>query len=213
VSEPEARESAPSKLSMRTTLKLIPLLLCLVPAPACAQGPVIAGMAPVLEGGFGYSYVKADVPSQGNLGMNGVQGIFNADFNRHWGVKADVGYSRVFDAFHSGRSADLLTYMGGPVLYPFRGRNMNVYVHLLAGAARETGVNYEPNGQVVLGYVNKFAWAAGAGFQRRITTSWSIRIGADYMRTAFFDENVAVTGQRNLRGSASLMYTFGERER
>jgi len=198
---------------MRKTFKFTLLVLCLVAAPARAQGPIVAGMAPVLEGGFGYTYVKADVPSQGNLPMHGVQGIFNADFNRHWGVKLDVGYTRVFDAFHSGHTADMLTYLGGPVLYPLRTRNMNVYVHLLAGAARETGVNYEPNGQVVLGYVNKFAWAGGAGFQHRITTSWSVRIGVDYMRTAFFNENVAVTGQRNLRGSASLIYTFGERER
>ena len=200
-------------MTMRKTLRLALLVLWLVPAAARAQGPIDAGMAPVLEGGFGYTYVKADVPSQGNLPMNGVQGIFNADFNRHWGVKLDVGYSRVFDAFHSGRSADLLTYMGGPVLYPLRTRNWNVYVHLLAGAARETGVNYEPTGQVVLGYVNKFAWAGGAGFQRRISTSWSVRIGADYMRTAFFNANVAIAGQTNLRGSASLIYTFGERER
>jgi opacity protein-like surface antigen len=196
---------------MRTTLKLLLLCLWLMPA-ARAQGPVIAGAAPVLEAGFGYSYVDAKVPSQGTLGMNGVQGIFNGDLSRHFGVKLDVGYSRVFDAFHSGRTADMLTYMGGPVFYPFRSRNSNVYAHVLLGGARQTGVNYTPSGQVVLGYVNKFAWAGGAGFQRRLTTSWSVRIGADYMRTSFFDENVAVTGQSNLRGSVSLIYTFGERE-
>ena len=213
MSEPEARGDL-FELSMRTTLKLVLLVLCLMPAMARAQsqGPVIAGLAPVLEAGIGYSYVQADVFLQGKLGMNGVQGIFNGDFNRHWGVKLDVGYSRVFDAFHSGRSADMLTYMGGPVFYPLRGRNTNVFAHILAGGARETGVNYEANGQVVLGYVNKFAWAAGAGFQHRITTSWAIRVGADYMRTAFFDENVAVTKQTNLRGSVSLIYTFGQRE-
>ena len=177
-----------------------------------AQGPVVAGIAPVLEAGFGYSYVDAKVPSQGTLGMNGVQGIFNGDISRHFGVKLDVGYSRSFDAFHSGRTADMLTYMGGPVLYPLRGRNYNVYAHVLLGGARETGVNFTPSGQVALGYVNKFAWAGGAGFQRRLTTSWSVRIGADYMRTAFFNENLAVQGQSNLRGSVSLIYTFGERE-
>lgn len=196
---------------MRTTLKLLLLVLLVTPL-AHAQGPIVAGMAPVMEGGFGYSYVDAKVPSQGTMGMNGVQGIFNADFNRHWGVKLDVGYSRVFDAFHSGHTADMLTYMGGPVLYPLRGRSYNVYVHILAGGARQTGVNYTPDGLVALGYVNKFAWAGGGGFQRRISTSWSVRIGADYMRTAFFNENLAVQGQSNLRGSVSLIYTFGERE-
>jgi len=196
---------------MRTTLKLLILAMLAIPA-AHAQGPVVAGIAPVLEAGFGYSYVDAKVPSQGTLGMNGVQGIFNGDISRHFGLKLDVGYSRSFDAFHSGRTADMLTYMGGPVLYPLRGRNYNVYAHVLVGGARETGVNFTPTGQVVLGYVNKFAWAGGAGFQRRLTTSWSVRIGADYMRTAFFKENLAVQGQSNLRGSVSLIYTFGERE-
>jgi len=196
---------------MRTTLKFLLVVLSLGPV-ARAQGPIVAGMAPVMEGGLGYTYVDAKVPSQGTVGMNGVQGIFNADFNRHWGVKAEVGYSRVFDAFQSGRTADLLTYMGGPVLYPLRGRSYNVYAHILLGGARETGVNYTPTGQVALGYVNQFAWAGGAGFQRRISTSWAVRIGADYMRTAFFNQNLAIQGQSNLRGSVSLIYTFGERE-
>jgi hypothetical protein len=169
-------------------------------------------MAPVMEGGFAYSYVDAKVPSQGTLGMNGVQGMFNADFNRHWGVKLDVGYSRVFDAFHSGRSADILTYMGGPVVYPLRGRNYNVYAHVLFGGARETGVNFTSTGQEALGYVNRFAWAGGAGFQRRISTSWSVRIGADYLRTSFFNQNLAVAAQSNLRASVGVIYTFGERE-
>jgi len=199
------------ELRMRTTLKLLLLALLVSPA-ARAQGPVVAGIAPVLEAGFGYSYVDAKVPSQGTLGINGVQGIFNGDVSRHFGVKLDVGYSRSFDAFHSGRTADMLTYMGGPVFYPLRGRNYNVYAHVLLGGARETGVNYTPTGQVVLGYVNQFAWAGGVGFQRRMTTSWSVRIGADYMRTAFFDENLVVQRQNNLRGSVSLIYTFGERE-
>jgi opacity protein-like surface antigen len=196
---------------MTTTLKLSLLVLLVIPA-ARAQGPVIAGAAPVLEAGFGYSYVDASVPSMGQLAMNGVQGIFNGDFSRHLGVKLELGYSRTFDAFHSGRTADMLTYLGGPVFYPFRGRKASVYTHLLLGAARQTGVNFEPNGQIVLGYVNQFAWAGGAGVQRRVTTSWSLRIGADYLRTAFFNTHVAVQGQSNLRGSVSLIYTFGERE-
>jgi hypothetical protein len=212
VSEAEARKRKFLESYMRASVKLLLLVLIVIPAGARAQGPVIAGAAPVLEAGFGYSYVQANVPSQGKLGMNGVQGILNGDLSRHFGVKLEAGYSRNFDAFHSGRSADMLTYMGGPVFYLVRARSTNVYAHLLAGGARQTGVTFEPNGQMVLGYVNKFAWASGAGFQRRLTTSWSVRIGADYLHTAFFNENVAVQGQSNLRGSVSLIYTFGERE-
>jgi len=190
----------------------LPLLFLLFTPLAHGQGPVIAGVAPVLEGGVGFSYVQARVPSEGQLGMNGVQAAMNADLQPHLGVKLDVGYSRSFDAFSTGRSADMLTYMAGPVFYPVRRRNMHVYAELLLGAARQTGVNFESNGQLVLGYVNKFAWAGGAGFQYRLTRSLSMRVGADYLRTSFFNSNVAVQAQTNLRSSLSLIYTFGERE-
>ena len=146
------------------------------------------------------------------MAMNGVEAALNADVQRHFGVKLDVGYSRSFDAFSTGRSADMLTYMAGPVFCPVRTRNMHVYAELLLGAARQTGVNFENNGQIVLGYVNKFAWAGGGGLQHRLTRTLSLRVGADYLRTAFFNSNVVVQRQTNLRSSLSVIYTFGERE-
>ena len=196
---------------MRTILKL-PLLFLLFAPLAYGQGPVIAGVAPVLEGGVGFSYVQANVPSEGHMAMNGVEAALNADVQRHFGVKLDVGYSRSFDAFSTGRSADMLTYMAGPVFCPVRTSNMHLYAELLLGAARQTGVNFESNGQIVLGYVNKFAWAGGGGLQHRLTRTLSLRVGADYLRTAFFNSNVVVQRQTNLRSSLSLIYTFGERE-
>ena len=57
---------------MRTMFKLWLLLVALgLASQARAQGPVIAGVAPVIEGGIGYSYVQSSVPSQGNLAMKG----------------------------------------------------------------------------------------------------------------------------------------------
>jgi Outer membrane protein beta-barrel domain len=196
---------------MRTILKLSLLLLWIAPG-AFGQGPISAGIAPAMEGGVGFSYTQANVPSEGQLAMNGVQAVLNADLQRHFGVKLDVGYSRSFDAFSTGHSADLLTYMAGPVFYPVRRRNMYVYGELLAGAARQTGVNFASNGQLVMGYANEFAWEGGGGLQYRLTRSFSFRVGADYLRTAYFNSDVAVQGQRNLRSSIYLIYTFGERE-
>jgi opacity protein-like surface antigen len=198
---------------MRTTLKILLLVILVVPV-ARGQNPVVAGIAPVLAAGVGYSYVDASVPSQSSLGMNGIQLVGNADVSRRFGVAGDLGYARSFDAYNSGHTADLLTYMAGPVFYPVRKRNMNVYTHLLLGGARETGVNFERNGQIVLGYTNRFAWAAGAGFQYRFSRSFALRVGADYLRTSFFNSNVALQGQSSIRPSVSLIYTFGEgRER
>jgi opacity protein-like surface antigen len=198
---------------MRKMLRAVLLLIFVAPF-ARAQGPVAAGIGPVIEAGGGYEYVYANVPSQSGLGMNGVQLVGNADFSRRFGVALDLGYARNFDAFNSGRTADMLTYMAGPAFYPIRKRNWYVYTHLLLGGARQTGVNFESNGQIVLGYTNRFAWAGGGGFEYRLSRSWAVRLGADYLRTSFFNSNIQLQGQSNIRSSASVIYTFGEgRER
>jgi opacity protein-like surface antigen len=197
------------------TMKIItPLLLISIFAPlAYGQGPISAGVSQVQEAGVGFSYTQANVPSEGQIGINGLQAVFSADLNRHFAIKTDFGYSRTFDAFHTGHSADLMTYMAGPVFYAVRRRKVCVYGELLLGAARQTGVNFEGNGQMVLGYANEFAWAGGGGVQYQIVPSISVRVGADYLRTSFFNSNVVLQGQTNLRSSIFLVYTFGARGR
>ena len=198
---------------MRTILKLALLLFTLgLGLQARAQGPVVAGIAPVFEGGVGYSYMRSNVPSEGTMGMNGVLLSGSGDFNRYWGVKLELGYSRNFDSFQSGHTADMVTYMGGPVFYPLRHRRYNIYAELLLGGARETGINFEADGTLIRGFVNHFAWAGGGGLQYRITPALSLRAGADYLRSSFFNQNAVPTGQSNLRTSLSVVYTFGRHE-
>jgi opacity protein-like surface antigen len=195
---------------MKTILKIVTLALLFAPG-AYAQNPLVAGQGPVLEAGVGYSYIQAGVPEQTNkLGMNGVDLLGTADFSRRFGIHVDLGYARNFDAYGSHHTADMFTYMAGPVFYPVRKRNLNLYTHLLLGGARETGVNFEPNGQIIEGYTNRFAWAGGAGAQYRFSLSWAVRVGVDYMRTEFFNPSVQLAGQTNLKPSISLIYTFGE---
>jgi len=197
---------------MRTMLKLWLLLVALgLASQARAQGPVVAGVAPVFEGGIGYSYVQSNVPSQGNLAMKGVVASASGDLNSHFGAKLEVGYSRSFDAFQTGRAADILTYMGGPVFYPVRRRKFDIHAQVLLGGARETGVNFENDGTLVRGYVNHFAWEGGAGFQFRMSEALSLRPEIEYLRTSYFNSNVAIQGQTNLRTTLNLIYTFGRR--
>lgn len=198
---------------MKTFVKLLLLAMMLAPLGKAQEGPVVAGIGPTIEAGAGYQFVYTSVPSQNHLPMNGILLSGNADFSRRFGIAAEIGYARNFDAFNTGRTADLLTYMAGPAFYPVRMRNMNVYTHVLFGGARETGVNLSPDGLLLLGYVNKFAWAAGGGVQYRITGSLSLRVGADYLHTSFFNPEVKVVGQSGIRPSASLIYTFGGRKR
>jgi opacity protein-like surface antigen len=206
-------EASSRRRLMGTMLKLwLPLVMLGIASQGRAQGPVVAGVAPVIEGGIGYSYTKSTVPSQGSLVMSGVVLSGSADLNVHFGAKLEVGYSRSFDAFQTGRRADILTYMAGPVFYPVRRSKFDIHVQVLVGGARETGVNFESDGTLVRGYVNHFAYAGGAGFQYRISEALSLRPEVEYLRTSFFNSNVAIQGQTNLRPSLSLIYTFGRRE-
>ena len=184
--------------------------LVLVPI-ANAQSPVFAGVAPSMEAGIGYSYLNVDVPSQNRIAMNGVDATFSINFQRSFGIKFDLGYDRAFNVFDTNYHADLLTYMAGPVFYPIRRRKFSVYTQLLLGGARQTGVNFDASGATSTGWVNRLAWAAGGGVQYRLTSSFSVRLGADYMRTSFFNSNNAIEGQNNVRSAVSLVYTFGER--
>jgi len=194
---------------MKPILKLSLLVMLFLPV-AHAQAPIIAGAGPVIEAGIGYSYVSGTVPSETRQALNGAQLMANADLSRRLGVKLDVAYARTFDSFNTGRSADLLTYMAGPVFYPLRRRRTNVFTHVLAGAARQTGANFDNNGLLMLGYVHEFAWAGGGGIQFPVSRSLSLRVGADYLQTHFFNSNAVLQTQTNLRGSVSLIYTFGE---
>jgi Outer membrane protein beta-barrel domain len=195
---------------MKTILKIVALVLLFAPS-TYAQNPLVASQGPVLEAGFGYSYIQAGVPSQNNkLGMNGVDLLGTADFSPRFGIHLDLGYARNFDAYSSNHTADLFTYMVGPVFYPIRKRNLNLYTHLLLGGARERGVNLEPNGQIILGFANRFAWDVGAGAQYRFSRSWAARIGVDYLHTQFFDPRVQLAGQSNFKPSVALIYTFSE---
>ena len=189
---------------------ILPLLLISLFTPlAYCQEPIAGGFSPAQEGGVGFSYTQMNTPSAGQMRINGLQAVFSTDFNRRFAIKADFGYSRSSDAFHTGRSADLMTYMVGPVFYAVRRRQFSLYGELLLGAARQTGVNFESNGQMVLGYANEFAWAGGAGVQYEIVPSFSVRVGADYLRTSFFNSNVTLQAQPNLRSSVFLIYSFG----
>lgn len=198
---------------MKTNCKLWLLLIVLGwAAQARAQETVIAGVAPVIEEGIGYTYMQSTIPSQGNLKMPGILASASADLNAHFGAKLAVGYSRSSDAFQTGRSADLLTYMVGPVFYPVRHSQFSIHIQALVGGARETGVNFENDGTLVRGYVHHLAWAGGLGFQYRISPGLSLRPEVEYLRTSYFDSTVTIKGHTNLRTSLSMMYTFGRRQ-
>ena len=120
---------------MKTTLKLM-LLFALGTASQVVPRDPIAGVAPVLDGGIGYSYVQAKFPRKAIWRMKGLLLSASGDVNVHFGLKAEIGYSRSTDAFQTGRVADTLTYMAGPVFIP-SGAADSIFTYKHSSAERE----------------------------------------------------------------------------
>jgi opacity protein-like surface antigen len=176
-----------------------------------AQYPPVAGIGPLVEGGLGYTYVSMDSPSTSRVGMNGLDANVTADFLKTFGVRADLGYARTSNVFNSGHHSDVLSYLAGPVFYPFRRNRFTVYVDLLVGGARVTGVTPNLAGEQFRGFANKLAWVYGVGFQYSVCPSLGIRFDTNYLHTAYFNSSAAVQGQENLRTMMSVVWYFGKR--
>lgn len=183
-------------------------LLFLVPE-SLAQAPIAAGYSPVFNIGAGYSFAHVAVPSRGHLNMNGASVTASLDVNARFGIEADVSYVRSSNAFGTTHSADLLTYVGGPIFYLRRAKQVDIYAHVLIGAARETGVNFDSNGGLLLGFVNRFAWATGGGAEYNLDRNLSLRFVADYLNTQFFSPTIAIKHQNNVQAFIGFSYRFG----
>jgi opacity protein-like surface antigen len=186
------------------------LLLCLFvcSAQGHAQVPVAAGISPAINVSAGYSYVNLSSPASTRIWLNGAEASATADFSRRVGVRADLGYVRASNVLGSANHADVLSYLGGPVFYPTRHWHLVTYVHALIGGARVTGAIPSPAGGFFSGFVNKLSWAFGMGAESRVSSSIALRVGTDYLHTAYFDSSGIIRGQANLRIVGSVVYYF-----
>jgi opacity protein-like surface antigen len=176
-----------------------------------AQEPIAAGYSPVINVSGGYSYVNLGVPSLHRLNLQGVELGVTVDIRSRFGIELDGSYTRGSNVYGSGHVADLLTYMAGPVFYPVQKKKLNVYVHGLLGGARETGVNYNSTGEILLGYVGRVAWAAGGGAEYEIDRHLSVRVGCDLLNTAIFNPQLTIQRENSIRAFAGFSYRFGGR--
>lgn len=205
----EAREATRGCRRFAGNLTLALLLFALT---AWGQLPRTAGKAPVIEGSVGYCYVNLGVPESGRLSLNGLDASLTADFFPRFGVTLDASYARAADVFQSGRHADVLPYMAGPVFYPMQHKRITVYMHALLGGARVGAAVPHGEGTYLVGYTNQFAWVGGGGVQYRYSPRTKFQLGADYLHTAMFGPNFAVQGQNNFRAVASIVWLFGKRK-
>jgi hypothetical protein len=174
------------------------------------EGPKISGVGPAVEGNLGFEFVDQAVPGQTTrVPMFGIDTGMTVGVSNRFGVRADLAYARSGAVFGSGSHSDIMSYLAGPVFYPVLGHRMAPYVEILGGGARVTGATPDVMGGYVRGFSNKFAWAGGGGIEVRAWRTSSVRIGADYLHTSYFDPTVAVRGQGNIRAVVSWTHYFG----
>ena len=203
---------------MKTVAKLAlfctPLLCAaLFPLSVAAQAPLTMGTGPSIEAHAGFAYLAQPIPTSSRIPMYGLDSGATVGVSRRFGVRLDLGYVRASNVLSSGHHSDILSYLGGPVYYPFTTSRMETYVHFLAGGARITGVVPSDQGHFLTGYANEFAWAGGGGFEIHTSPDTAVRVGGDYLHTSYFDPSAALHGQGNLRAVVSFVYVLGRNSR
>jgi len=181
--------------------------------PSNQTPTVYAGYAPALNISTGFSVTSLGMPTSGHAVLGGVDLSVATDSGRHFGAKLDLNYERLPNAFSTGQSMDVFSYLIGPVFYPSNGALLSTSVHLLVGGARVGGPFSSANGGVQLGHVNYPAWAIGGGVEYRLSPAFGFRVSVDYLRTHFFDVSGVIRGQNDVRIVNSLVYYLGRSTR
>jgi opacity protein-like surface antigen len=183
-------------------------------AHASAQSPVFAAHGRTIDASLGYSYLTRSDSYSNRVGLSGADASLTIGLHSRLAIRADLGYVRATNVGGSRRHSDILSYLGGPVFYPTVHRRLVTYVHGLAGAARVTGpILLNGGGSIAGAWVNKFAWAVGGGVEYWISDSVAVRIGADYLRTSYFEAASVIKAQNNIRTAVAVVYFFGKHSR
>jgi hypothetical protein len=181
------------------------------PMVLSGKGPVASGKSKTIEFGVGYSYVShAQSPSQ-RLGLQGADAGVTIGFSR-FGLKADVGYARAANVLGTGTHSDILSYLVGPVFRPVSARKYEIWVHALAGGARESGPFLTSGGIIFIGgWATSYAWEAGGGVKYWISDTLAISTEADCLRSAYYGPTARLQGEFNIKTTAGLIFYFGKR--
>jgi opacity protein-like surface antigen len=192
------------------------ILFALV-APALAQNqratepePAVAG--PTYDVSVGYANLTMAMPSAQHVNLSGVDVGGSVHLNSRWGAMVDSMYVRTSDVLGTGHAGYQVTFLGGPVFYPFEHGNTRLSVHALAGAALVDGAIPINTTDYFHGWLMRFSYAAGGGIEHAFSGPFSVRAQADYLHSAFFNAQGAVRPQGNIRLTVSLVLRLRERQ-
>jgi len=185
-------------------------------APLLAQArhrgaaPAAAATGTAFEASVGYTYLSMNTPVQQVAGLNGVDGNILVDFKSRWGLTADASYVRTGDVLGTGHSGNVLSLLAGPMFYPAYWKRNRIFIRGLAGvgwvdsAVPVTGPYY------LGGTVARLSYAAGGGVEHTVTGRFAVRLGCDYLRTAFANSSGAIVSQNNVRMVGGIVIRLGK---
>ena len=168
---------------------------------------------PSFEVSLGYVYFSMPLPSQ-RVGLAGVDASALVKFGSHscWAAQADATYARTGNVFDTGHSANVLSFLAGPVFYPPVFRRAGIFVHALVGASRVESAAPVSGAYYLQGWVARPSYAVGGGVEHALLASLAVRLQGDYQHTTFGDSAGAIQGQNDLRLTTSMVYRLGNRE-
>jgi len=181
--------------------------------PAFAQAPLPAALAPAIEARVGFSTLSR-VPSPNNkILFKGLNASVTGQSSDRFGATLEMSYLRASNVFGTGQANSVLTFLAGPVFYPYRRSGFVTSVHVLGGAARVSGVVVltPSNGGFLKGTADDLAWAFGTSLEKWFTNSLAARVDIDALHTSFYNSSVRVHGEYDLRATWGLIYYFGGR--
>lgn len=173
--------------------------------------PPAAATGPVFEASAGYTYFDMDTPSRQRVGLSGVDANGFVDLNSRWGIVADATYAHTGAVLSTPRSGNVVSCLTGPVFYPVDFGNARIFVHTLGGVSLVNSAVPVMGTYYLGGTIIRFSYAVGGGVEHAIAGPLAIRVGGDYLRTAFANPTAAIVSQRNLRLVTAIVVRFGRR--
>lgn len=162
---------------------------------------------------MGFSTLSRTSSPNNRILFKGINASVTGQSSDRFGATFETSYLRASNVFGTGHSNSVLTFLAGPVWYPYRRNSFVTSLHVLGGAAKVSGVVVltPSTGGFLKGTVGDLAWAFGAGLEKWFTDYLAVRVDVDGLNTSFYNSSVTVTREYDLRASWGLIYYFGGR--
>lgn len=199
-----------------SSLGKVGCILFVLVGPALAQNQLAKGVAPAASApaydlSVGYTNLTMAVPSAQHVNLSGLDICGRADLNSRWGAMLDSTYVRTSNVLGTQHGSYQLSFLGGPVFYPFEHGDSRVFVHVVGGAALVDGAVPINKTDYFYGWLVRPSYAAGGGIEHALSGRFGVRVRGDYLHSAFFDARGTVRPQGNLRLAVSLVFHLKDR--